>query len=178
MTLTNEKYKIEIQIDPYFTLCSVDNKPCDYFFMTQEFTRNDSNFISAVRIEVETNEQSKAVMVVAPYLSIIDNCAIIKDDSLIVFLCDTLLDIDLLSFSLQLRKKILEFWTGMAIFQFDDGYIIYGELEIVKLNKSYITEWTFYGCDIFIAFRIIDNTIFLEDILGNKYCIDKYGKEL
>jgi len=82
-----------------------------------------------------------------------------------------------------LQKHYDQFCTYFEIYPFDDAYVIYGECEIVKLNRDYEIERRFSGCDIFVrrsgddnAFMINGDTIQLFDFYDNYYEIDKNGK--
>ena len=63
-----------------------------------------------------------------------------------------------------------------------DGYLIYGEIEIIKLDNEFNTLWKFSGRDIFVsttgknAFELTDHSIKLYDFNDNFYEIDFDGK--
>ena len=68
--------------------------------------------------------------------------------------------------------------------KFKNGYVVYGELDILKLSPTFDIEWSFSGEDIFVSqdgsmpFQIANDTIYLSDWNGRKYTIDRYGKEI
>ena len=63
-----------------------------------------------------------------------------------------------------------------------DGYLIYGEIEIIKLDNEFNVAWKFSGRDIFVsisgknAFEIAEQSIKLYDFEDNFYEIDFDGK--
>jgi len=92
--------------------------------------------------------------------------------------------IDCQTFSLVLHKVISSFGIGISINRFCDGYIIHGELEILKLSDKFELEWSFSGADIFVtedegnSFYIEKDIIHVTDWEGNKYKIDKFGVDV
>lgn len=113
-----------------------------------------------------------------------DDSAILENDILTILMCDTLIFLDLDSISIIKKVLITDFGTCFAIYPFDDGYVIHGELEIIKTDKIGNVEWTFSGADIFAtidnskAFSILDKTIILHDFLGNIYKLNQYGEQV
>lgn len=67
---------------------------------------------------------------------------------------------------------------------FDGGYIINGEIDIIKVDKSGNKIWSFSGRDIWVtlngedALQINGNKLILTDFNGDIYKVDKYGKEI
>ena len=62
-----------------------------------------------------------------------------------------------------------------------DGYLIYGEIEIIKLDNKFNTAWKFSGKDIFVsisgknAFELTEQSIKLYDFEDNFYELDFNG---
>jgi len=71
----------------------------------------------------------------------------------------------------------------IAIYEFDGGYVVHGELEIVKLSSMFEMEWRFLGRDIFVSsdgdcpFEIKGNKIYVVDWLNIRYEIDRFGND-
>ena len=78
--------------------------------------------------------------------------------------------------------KLDVFGTTFSIYRMSDGYLIYGEIEIIKLDNEFNTLWKFSGRDIFVsttgknAFELTDHSIKLYDFNDNFYEIDFDGK--
>ena len=72
--------------------------------------------------------------------------------------------------------------SNFSIYQIQTGYIIHGEIEILKLTFDFEIEWSFSARDIFAtldgkpAFELCDNCIKLYDFENNYYEIDLNGK--
>lgn len=85
---------------------------------------------------------------------------------------------------LENMKKVIDFGTGMEIYTFDGGYIINGEIDIIKVDKSGNKIWSFSGRDIWVtlngedALQINGDKLILTDFNGDIYKVDKYGKEI
>ncbi|WP_042333702.1 hypothetical protein [Desulfosporosinus meridiei] len=64
---------------------------------------------------------------------------------------------------------ILSFGTGIEIYPFDDGYIVNGEIDIIKVDKFVNKVWDFSGRDIWVrpnsesSIKILDDSLFLTD---------------
>ena len=84
--------------------------------------------------------------------------------------------------SLILHKRFDCFGCNYGIYKIRGGYIIYGEVEIIKLDLDFNKKWSFSGSDIFVsysgknAFEICDKKIKLFDWEDNYYEIDFDGK--
>ena len=96
----------------------------------------------------------------------------------------TVTQLDLRTFQRIVSKNIDECFFGFEIYKVEDFYILYGETEIIRLDKNLNCVWTFGGADIFVttdnspAFVLGENTIRLKDWQGNCYVIDFDGKEI
>jgi len=70
---------------------------------------------------------------------------------------------------------------GIAIYEFDGGYVIHGELEIIKLSATLEIEWVFRGGEIFVrldgdcSFEIKGDKIHVVDWANVRYEIDRFG---
>ncbi|MDR0315122.1 MAG: hypothetical protein LBH71_04140 [Oscillospiraceae bacterium] len=180
MILKNGNFKIKISEDKTFTFNSTDNKPFDVLINPLNINRSD--YYKAFCIEIETDCSLKRLILVGPPFGSTKDIAIINDNNLIMYIDTTLFVIDYHEAILKFYKVILTFGTGFSIYKFCDGYIIYGELEIIKLSKNFNVEWSFSGKDIFVTdndtnpFLIEGELIYLTDWNGDKYIIDNSGK--
>lgn len=152
MKLCNDKYKIEISEDATYTLQSTDNRHYDYTFNPSNLTRND--FIKAFNIKIEDIRNHSLATNIALIGSLFcseDHCAILINSILIVLMNDLITQFDLESKSLTRFKDLGEHGCFFEIYHVDDGYIIYGELEILKLDFMFNIIWAFSGADIFVS---------------------------
>lgn len=76
-----------------------------------------------------------------------------------------------------LYRKLRDFsGVSYGIYKVQDGYIVYGELEIVMLDLEFNEKWNFLARDIITSFEIAETTIKLSDWNNNHYEIDFNGK--
>lgn len=108
-----------------------------------------------------------------------------EDCQLTVLMNTTITVIDLATLNLIRHKEISDFGSYFSIYAFDNGYLVYGELEIIKLDIALEAEWTFSEADIFVSaddsinpFNINGETIELCDWNGNYYHLDKSGNQI
>ncbi len=72
--------------------------------------------------------------------------------------------------------------STFGIYEYKDGYIIYGELDIARTDGDFNLLWSFAGADIFVTldnscpFEMTDDRIILRDFIGNYYELDYNGK--
>lgn len=74
--------------------------------------------------------------------------------------------------------------TCFGIYEFDEDFIIHGEIQVSRINKNGEIKWSFSARDIFVnpdvktEFKIVDNRIELIDWEGCKYVLNADGKIL
>lgn len=179
MYLKNETYIVNITIDTTYTPDSADNKPYDIIFNPANMKRND--YTKTFCIKVETYEQTKEFALIGEYYCYDDGCAVLEGDILTVLQNKMITQIDLSSDRIVFHKVLELIGCSFAIYRKSDFYIVYGELEIVRLNESFEKVWDFSGADIFVTqngaypFEFLDDRIKLNDWIGNYYEVDFDG---
>ena len=114
------------------------------------------------------------------YTSDID-CAILEDNILTVLQNDYISQIDLETVQIIAGYELDVLGTTFSIYRISDGYLIYGEIEIIKFDNEFNVAWKFSGRDIFVsitdknAFELTDRSIKLYDFEDNFYEIDFNG---
>lgn len=79
------------------------------------------------------------------------------------------------------QRNLIVFGCNYGIFRVQNGYIIYGEIEILMLDFEFNKKWAFSGKDIFVSisgkksFELCENSIRLYDFEDNYYEIDYMG---
>jgi len=181
MKLKNFNYEINIEIDTTYTLESMDNKKYDYVFNPNNLTRKDYTKVLGIEIKNVYGNVVNIALIGYIYASS-DDYAVLEDSKLIILMDSTIIVIELKKFTIK-HKCIGDSGCYFSIHSFCDGYVIYGEQEIIKINLNLEVEWTFSGADIFVlpysdesAFKINGEIIELIDWNGASYKIDKYGK--
>ena len=177
-TLQNEKYSVRITTADTYIEESADNRKYDYILNPNKLGRN--NMYRTLCISVTGTKNAKIALVGDYYTSEID-CAILEGDILTVLQNDYISQIDLDTVQVVAGYKVDVFGTTFAIYRLPDGYLIYGEIEIIKLDNEFNVAWKFSGRDIFVsitgknAFELTDRSIKLYDFEDNFYEIDFYG---
>ena len=180
MLLNNQTYEIEIAIDETYTLNSTDNKHYDYVYNPNKLGDND--FINVFSIKIKSKTKDTRIALIGGLYSNIEKSAILNENTLIVLQNEMISQIDITTGELLDSKNIETFGSNFAIYQIQTGYIIYGEIEILKLTFDFEIEWSFSARDIFAtldgksAFQLCDNCIKLYDFENNYYEIDFNGK--
>lgn len=179
MYLENDKYIINIAVDTTYTVDSADNKPYDLVFNPANMKHND--YSKTFCIEVVIHEQTKTMALIGGLYCYDSDCAILEEDILTVLQNNMITQIDLSTDSLVQHKVLDTMGCNFGIYQKYNYYIIYGEIEIIRLNEQFKKVWSFSGEDIFVShngecpFSLADNIIMLNDWNGTYYEIDLNG---
>ncbi|WP_312433219.1 hypothetical protein [Lacrimispora sp.] len=179
MHLENDKYIVNIAIDTTYTVNSADNKPYDMVFNPAVMKHND--LYKTFCIEVVKYDQTKTMALIGDFFCYDSDCAILEEDILTVLQDNMITQINLSANSLVLHKILDTFGCNFGIYRKFNYYVIYGELEITRLNEQFEKVWAFSGGDIFVSqnekcpFELADDKIKLNDWNGNYYEIDLNG---
>lgn len=182
MILSNKNYEIEIIKDMQYTLFSKDNKFYNHVIQMEQYSRND--FVCAYCVSVHSLTSDYKVAIIGRAYGSIENCAVLEGSRLVILVDDYLVFFDLITQNLEMKKKILDFGTGIEIYSFDNGYIINGEVDVIKVDRLGRKIWDFSGKDIWVrpngesSVNILDDRLLLTDFEGYNYHVDKWGKEI
>lgn len=183
MIVKENGYVIKIEKDNQYTWASTDNKRYDFTYFLEEFTRND--YICAYVVSVKNIDCRKTIALIGSGYGSADNCAVLKKSQLIVLVDGILVFIDLVTYELIDKINIgIEMGTGIGLYEFDKGFLINSEIEIIRTDYFVNEQWRFSGADIWVdpdgkdVLNIIDNNIYLQDFLGNEYVLDEKGQVL
>lgn len=180
MKLENNKYKVNIQVDEEFSLD--DNKKDKYDFIFYPDSFRESYLYKTFSIEVTGQQTTEKISLVGSYYIKNDNCAVLEDDILTVLQNTTITQINLRNHEIITYKEIEDCFCGFEIYKIQDFYIIYGEMEIIRLDNNLNKVWQFSGADIFVtpdedpAFELCDDRIKARDWQGNYFEIDFDGR--
>lgn len=170
--------RVRISLDENFTPNSADNiNKYDIIYDTGDFGHD---FCKIISINIK-NREEKNIALVCGYLTY-EECFILKDNFLIFMSENIIFKIDIVTYELVLKKKIPIFESTFGIYEYNDDYIIYGEIDIARIDKCFDLLWSFSGADIFVTldgscpFEMKDDRIILRDFIGNYYEINYNGK--
>ena len=175
----NDKNYVEITLDETYTIDSTDNKRYDYVLNPSNIRRGDMYKVLHLSVK---GDQNAEIALIGDYYTYPEDCAILEDDILTVLQNDYITQIDLKSVQIIAGYELDVFGTTFSIYRMSDGYLIYGEIEIIKLDNEFNVVWKFSGRDIFVsvteknAFELTDHSIKLYDFEDNFYEIDFDGK--
>jgi len=177
--LQNDKYYTEITLDETYTIDSADNKRYDY--VMNPSNKRHGDMYKVLHLSVK-GVQNVDIALIGDYYTYPEDCAILEDDILTILLDDYITQIDLKSVQIIAGYELDVLGTTFSIYRMSDGYLIYGEIEIIKLDNEFNVAWKFSGGDIFVsitgknAFELTDKSIKLYDFEDNFYEIDFDGK--
>lgn len=180
MKLTSEHCIIQISIDSTYTIQSADNKHYDLELNPQKYKHSDYYKVFSIHIDLFYKEIDIAL--IGDFYSYENDCAILNDNILTVKQGNLISQIDILKEELVLNKKFECFGCTFGIYQISNGFIIWGEMEILMLDNNLNKVWSFLGKDIFVSqtsnipFKICKDSIKLYDWENNYYELDFSGK--
>ena len=179
MHLENSLYNIDITVDATYTVDSADNKPYDLILNPGGLRRK--NWPITFAIEITCGDEKKRLALIGDYSCGDMDCAVLNGNLLTVLQNHTITRLDVQSTAVVLYKHFDRFGCWFTINACPGGYIIYGELDIVKLNYMLDIVWEFSGADIFVTqdyrepFEMTESTIELWDWQNNRYVLDFDG---
>jgi len=181
MKISSQRYQISID-KIYGPLKSEDLNSFDYVFDPKDHITDE--FHSVFLIKIESTKKALTVGLIGSFFCINDQCAVLDGSILTVLMDDEIFVLDIESISL-IRHTSIGDEPYFAIYPIENGFIIHGELTILRLNKDFDQVWQFSGSDIFVtqnngeeSFAIADDRIYLEDWNGYKFILDLDGKLL
>jgi len=111
------------------------------------------------------------------------NSFIIKNDRIYICCSNQIYSLNLMDLSVNWRKQY-DVATCFGIYEFDEDFIVHGEIQVSRIDKNGETKWNFSARDIFVnpdgktEFKIVKNRIELIDWEGYKYELNGEGKIL
>lgn len=179
MHLENDLYAIQIGLDESYIVDSPDNKSYDKILNPANLEHN--NLTSTFSITVTEAGNMKKIALIGEPFSCVSHCGVLENSMLTVLQNNTITQIDLKTKEIVQYKQFECFGCSIALYQCFDGYIIHGEVEIIKLNHNFEKKWSFSGADIFVTpdnqptFEMTENRIKLYDWNGTYYELDLDG---
>jgi len=143
------------------------------------YKRND--FTKAFSVHIDLCGREITLAIIGSHLSFIDDCALLEDDVLTVMMNEQFFKINILDGTVINYKTLDIFASNFAIFKIDQGYVVYGEIDILFLDENFEKKASFSGRDIFVSisgknpFTLTKNTVQLYDFEDNFYEVDFNG---
>lgn len=179
-----KNFKIEIFSDELYSLNSADNANIyDYVYssyhsINSEYDRCASKYGISIKNDKEV---LKSVIIVAGgggTTSPHEKSALVDNDTLITIIGDSIFSLSLPNLLINWKIVCENSVTCFGIYTCTSGYIVHGEVSILKINRLGQIEWEFFGKDIFTTvegiddFQVNDRYVVAKDWEYNVYKID------
>lgn len=179
MRLIDDKYRVTIQPDVTFSINSTDNRPYDKLIKI----RNAPACTYEMIIESMAENINYRIVVVASYCTrIMNDSAFLEMGKLYVLFDDSIVVLSLNGMNYKIINIPKPFGTYYSLYHYKCRYIIYGELEVLVLDKMFQELWRYSTQDILVnsEYKLIieDDCISFEDWDGNHHKLDMNGKVL
>lgn len=181
MTLSNESYWVNIKRSD-LPLHVLETQGYDHIFNSCEYGEDD--YVSIFSIEIRGEDRQNLVAVIGSCYACDEHCAALDGSKLTVLMDGEIMRFDLETISL-LQHQTVGREIYFSIYPIHDGYLIHGELSILRISKDYERIWDFCGADIWVlqdndrkAIEIVGDRIHLEDWNGVQYILDMDGNVL
>ena len=180
MELRNEFCQVTIEAEQTDNLQSEDKRHYDVILDPGLYSQKEFRY-GVFSIHIDLSDREYTIALIGDDFSQDYNCAFLDGYVLTVMQNHAISQIDVRDAALLLYKEYECLFPAFSIFRVQKGYIVYGELEIVRLDDSFNKLWDFSGRDIFISasgkepFQICDDRIKLFDFEDNYYEVDFDG---
>jgi hypothetical protein len=183
MISSYKDFTIEVINDESYTHESVDNIS-SYNIEYGDGDSYNSSSKHGIRISKDGQEISSSIIYeVGGSTTIHERSYLIKNDSIFICCGSMIYSLTLPMLKLNWCKE-LDMATCFGIYEFENDFIIHGEVEISRLSENGTIKWTFSARDIFVSmngkkeFEIIGDTIKLIDFGNYEYILDADGNEI
>jgi len=158
-----DKYKIEIINEIGYTVGSADNR-CQYDFVYQHPEDVDNAPITAYGIRVYKGDLITTAIIMASGggTRVGPNSFVIDGQSLLLTCCNKVFNLQFPSLQLN-WIAVADMATCFSIYQYEDTYIVHGEVEISRLDRSGKIIWQVGARDIFVNIDHFGNTFEMHD---------------
>lgn len=172
---------VEVLDEPNNEMDSVDHP---FKYSKHYFTEDSKKYRSYKHgIRIYKGEQIVDSCIVAATggrTGVSQNSTLLDEDQLLICCCDTLFCLSLPDLELKWLTQA-DPATCFAVFKLQDGYVVHGEMLVVKLKNDGSIQWEFSSPDIFVSidgkkeFEFENDGILLTNFSGNKFKIDFNG---
>ena len=170
MLLKNDLYEV--------TINKISELPTteifDYIYDFENYKNEE--FKNILSINVVTTERNFRIALYCDFCGNYEACTILKHDKLIILKFNALYEFDLNTNSA--RHMVFSDIAGaIGLYDTGDGYLIHGEMCLIKTDYNLNKLWDFYGKDILVGkngnnITVTKDKIELTDFEGNHYTID------
>lgn len=179
MYLCNDKWEIEIY-EINYNPESADNSvhPDMYVVICDDYSK-----MLCVSASNVSHTLEKKIVLKVSFFTPHDEYAFIEDNSLFLFLNDTVCEYDIQTEEMINKKSMDLTGTLFSVYRYKQDFIMYCEMDIIRMTRDLDVVWDFGARDIFVryqgeepAFEMMQDRIRLYDFSDNYYEIDYDGK--
>lgn len=181
MVYFNEKYEITVKETVGYSINSTDNK---YYDQCINVVDTDMfGHYSCYEIEVMSFESGEnfSIIIIASYCSkVFENSGVLVDDIFYIILDNQIIKINLQDFTYINYLIPNSFGTYYEIYNCKSGFLVYGELELVLLDKQFEEQWRYCTQDILFeenCLQLNEEYVSFKDFEGNSHEVDWSGKQ-
>ena len=180
MILQNDISIVNISVDTTYIVGSTDNKPYDLVINPRHFRHSD--MYKTFSVQIDLFDKTISLALIGDICSCDEDCAVLDDEVLTILQNDVIVQLNINDGTMMKFKELDCFGCNFGIYRIQNGYILYGEIEIIMLDFNFHEKWSFSGKDIFVpiaenkAFELCEDSVKLHDFEGNFYEIDFSGK--
>ncbi len=179
MYLFNDKWEVYISGVNY-NPDSVDNtvRADTYVKICDDYSKTILLNITDISHTIEKN-----IVLKVSFFTPQNDFAFIEGDSLFLFLNDTVCELHIPTGKMINKKRMDRPGTLFSVYRYHQDFIMYCEMDIIRITRSLEVVWDFGARDIFVryhgeepAFEMLPDRIRLYDFSDNYYEIDYDGK--
>lgn len=169
MVLCNEYARVQIE-----KVQDISNIQADEILDPENYAAEQWHTI--LLISVSECEKPFQLLLYCSFLGSYEGCTVLHKRQLLLAKYNTLYTVDIPTGKLT-YKHFPDMAGAFRLYVLQNGYLIHGECEVVKLDFNLNTEWMFSGEDIFASAdgeeccKVYDDRIELVDFSGNTYTI-------
>ncbi len=176
--LFNDKWQVKI------SQCSYDPDSADNIVKPDNYIKLCDDYSKELLLDIFDNFHAieKTIVLKVSHHTPHYDFAFIIGDELFLFLNDLACVLDLNTADVVRKANIGTLGVLFAAYRYQDDFILYGEMEIMRIAQDLNVKWTFSGKDIFVryqgeepAFEMCEDRIRLYDFLDNFYEVDYDG---
>ena len=164
------------------TISACDCNPGTFNLILPIGSQPSENDWDMISIEIKNPIRDFNVLVVSDTSAYDEDCALLNSNTLSVLQGWTIYHIDVTSCILLGTTEIESLCPNYNLFRVQDGYIVFGEIDVTMLDSNFNFMWTFAGNDVFCPMdnelkpiEICNDRIKLFDFKGDYYELNYRG---
>lgn len=181
MVFVNDKYEITVGRVDNYSANSADNKYYDKCIDVNDADVYGHYTCYGMEVLSFENGEVFSIILLASYCcKVFENSGILKEDTFYLILDNRVIKMDLKDFSYIIYSIPESLGTYYEIYDCDKGFLVYGEIELVLLDKEFNEQWRYctqdilYGVD---SLHLNEESISFTDYDGNYHEVDWSGNQ-